>query len=232
MPEHDNFEKYVDLEADVCSHVSADTASTTAPRSPQLTSASSLRSSPGATSLAAAASDTAWFHVRPTTSTSTRVLPSRDHDEVVAGGGVCPVDGTARLTRCECWALLREAGLGRLGVATPDGGVDIVPVIFITDHGSLLFRSAPGTELDLITAAASVAFEADHVDTETGIAWNVVAHGPATALTRRSDIVATFGLEVGSLPGESQPIFVRLVPESLNGRSYTMARSISPEPIG
>jgi len=132
----------------------------------------------------------------------------------------------------ECWALLRSSSLGRVGVATGDGGVDIFPVNIVVDHGTLVFRTATGTKLDLIDAASRVCVEADHTDPETGIAWSVVAQGPADVVSARSDLWDAFGLEVDPWQVGRKPFFVRVTPTSLTGRRFQMRDRGSASSIG
>ena len=78
----------------------------------------------------------------------------------------------------ECWALLRRAEVGRLAVTIMEQP-DIFPVNFITDHGSIVFRTAEGTKLAASVLGKAVAFEVDGYDADDGVAWSIVAKGPA-----------------------------------------------------
>src|SRR4028118_1332365 len=54
--------------------------------------------------------------------------------------------GVEVLGPSDCWAMLRTVDVGRLAVVV-DGAPDIFPVNFVVDHGTVVFRPAPGTKL-------------------------------------------------------------------------------------
>lgn len=128
------------------------------------------------------------------------------------------------LSGSECWAVLRTVAVGRLAVCA--GGdrcdVDIFPVNFVVDHGSIVFRTAAGTKLERLTAERSTTFEADDSDFSDGIAWSVVAKGPCGAIEAHADLISAFDLEVHPWHAGSKPTFVRLVPEVITGRRFTI----------
>ena len=74
----------------------------------------------------------------------------------------------------ECWALLRQRQVGRIGWVYQDQP-QILPVTYlVVDHG-LTFRTAAASSLAAITG--SVVFEIDDIDEETQTGWSVVARG-------------------------------------------------------
>src|SRR5688572_14464780 len=75
----------------------------------------------------------------------------------------------------EALALLRDSPVGRLAVVV-DGVPDIFPVNHIVDHGTVVFRTAPGAKMNA-AHAGPVAFEVDGYDLSRGEAWSVVVHG-------------------------------------------------------
>jgi uncharacterized protein len=154
---------------------------------------------------------------------------SRSQDPVPAdrrsGVDVEAGDGGAVevLDRLECWALLARAEVGRLAVAAA-GDVDIFPLNYVVDDGALVFRTAEGTKLVEVVLARRVAFEIDGYEPERGIAWSVVVKGSAEPLDRRVDI--DHARELSLFPWNAAPKerFVRIVPERVTGRRFTVAR--------
>jgi hypothetical protein len=129
--------------------------------------------------------------------------------------------GAEVLGNSDCWTLLRTVEVGRLAVLV-DGAPDIFPVNFVVDHGSLVFRTSPGTKLDAALQDAPVAFEVDGIDADSR-AWSVVLRG--VAAERRGLDEA---LEAGSLPlfpwhGDAKPRFLRITPRTVSGRRFPVA---------
>jgi hypothetical protein len=78
----------------------------------------------------------------------------------------------------ECWSLLGSTPFGRLAIAGTGESPRAFPVNFRVHGPQIVFRSAGGTKLAAVSDGAPVAFEADDVDTDTGVVWSVVARGP------------------------------------------------------
>jgi hypothetical protein len=126
------------------------------------------------------------------------------------------------LVPSECWALLRTTAVGRLAMHCGDDDVDIFPVNFVVDHGSVVFRTAAGTKLAHALTERPVTFEADDSDLATGVAWSVVAKGPSAVIQVRRDVIDAFDLELQPWHAGRKPAFVRLVPEQITGRRFTI----------
>ena len=125
------------------------------------------------------------------------------------------------LTEAECWTLLHRSGLGRLATAA-DLEADIFPVNYLVHEHSLLMRTAPGTKLDQLTHAPSVAFEADGHDSERY--WSVVIRGRATRLEDQAEIIRSGVLELVSwVPTETHE-FIKITPSAVVGRAIERAR--------
>lgn len=86
------------------------------------------------------------------------------------------------LTRDECYALLSEAGFGRLAYIARAGVPDIVPVNYALDGDDLLIRSGPGPKLQAAERHEVVAFEVDAVDALSRTGRSVVVVGRAERL--------------------------------------------------
>lgn len=121
----------------------------------------------------------------------------------------------------ECWMLLRSLDVGRLAMATDDCSVEIFPINFVVDHGTIVFRTAAGTKLSRVAQTSEVAFEADDSDLDDGIAWSVVVKGHAQQIDGRTDLFDAFEIDLRPWHNTNKPFFVRLEPRSISGRRFT-----------
>lgn len=125
-----------------------------------------------------------------------------------------------RLTVEECWELLGQEQLGRLAFRLVDE-VHLVPINYLVDEGTLLFRTAPGAKLLAAELESDVAFEIDRYDEHT--AWSVVTRGHIRRLDENEED------RVDALPLHSwldTPKYdvVQLVPTSVTGRRFVLSR--------
>jgi hypothetical protein len=122
-----------------------------------------------------------------------------------------------------CWALLRTAQVGRLAVSVGNEP-DIFPVNFAVDHGSIVFRTAEGTKLAALTVSPTVAFEADGYSAEENEAWSVVVKGRAQEIRGQFDLLDSMALPVFPWQAGPKPRSIRIVPDSITGRRFTVAQ--------
>jgi nitroimidazol reductase NimA-like FMN-containing flavoprotein (pyridoxamine 5'-phosphate oxidase superfamily) len=118
-----------------------------------------------------------------------------------------------------CWALLREAQVGRLALAIANHP-DIFPINFVVDHASVVFRTAEGTKLSAAVLGRAVAFEVDGYDAESGEAWSVVVKGHARELELLQDLFEALDLPLFPWHASPKHRFVRIVPEEVTGRRF------------
>lgn len=128
-----------------------------------------------------------------------------------------PVD---ELTTAECWAMLHDHELGRLGSHLgPE--VHLTPVNYAVDGDTLLFRTAPGSKLVGVLMNPDVVFEIDEHDGTT--ARSVVVRGVARRLDEdqehRADEAA-----VHPWVGTEKYEVVEVRPTEITGRSFLLAR--------
>jgi nitroimidazol reductase NimA-like FMN-containing flavoprotein (pyridoxamine 5'-phosphate oxidase superfamily) len=121
------------------------------------------------------------------------------------------------LTDDACWELLRSETLGRLAVVAEDG-VDVFPVNYLVDRGTILFRSAPGSKLADIAHDPVVALEVDGCDDRHR--WSVVVRGTARRLDADDDIEASGVLGLATLTHDPKFNYVRISPRVLSGRRF------------
>lgn len=111
-----------------------------------------------------------------------------------------------------CLLLLRGRQVGRLGIVVA-GEPIILPVNYTVLDGTIVFRSAPGSKLDM-GPRAPACFEVDEFDESMSTGWSVLVAG------RLEEIDAG---EVGDAdvtpwaPGERDH-WMRLVPRRVTGR--------------
>jgi nitroimidazol reductase NimA-like FMN-containing flavoprotein (pyridoxamine 5'-phosphate oxidase superfamily) len=130
---------------------------------------------------------------------------------------------SAVLSENECWARLGTQEVGRL-VTSVGEVIDVVPINFVLDGRSLVFRTAAGSKLVELTINSSVLFEVDEVGETEG--WSVVARGTARALEQEDEVLAAERLPLRPFVSTLKPTFVRIDIESLTGRAY----EFGPEP--
>ena len=132
-------------------------------------------------------------------------------------------DPVVSLSDEECWERLRGQELGRLVTRVGDV-LDIFPVNYVVDAGSVLFRTAQGSKLFELTVNDEVLFEVDdHTETD---AWSVIVRGRAHPLDRSADVERADGLGLKPWIPTLKYTYVRVEATSLSGRAFER----SPEP--
>ena len=76
----------------------------------------------------------------------------------------------------ECLELLQAGVVGRVALATPVGP-RIIPVNYAMYGDSIVFRTAPYSELGTYGWNSDIAFEIDNIDYDKHQGWSVVATG-------------------------------------------------------
>ena len=130
--------------------------------------------------------------------------------------------GTEILNVSDCWTLIRSAEVARLAVCVNDHP-EIFPINYVVDHGTVVFRSAPGTKLAAANGNA-VALEVDGVD-NTAQVWSVVVKGTAEVLTEIHGVFEATGLPLFPWQATPKPVFVRIEATQITGRRF---RRIDP----
>jgi uncharacterized protein len=138
------------------------------------------------------------------------------------------------LSRPECLELLAEATVGRVGVSM--GALPaILPVHFALLGQSVLFRTIPGTRLDIATNGAVIAFEADAYEPDGSAGWSVLVQGFALEVTDPGELA-----EAKSTPitpwrgGELAERLLRIDINQMTGRQFHLTEGSQPErlPMG
>ena len=127
------------------------------------------------------------------------------------------------LSETESWKLLAGAELGRL-ITDVGGQPDVFPVNFVTQHQTILFRTAEGTKLSSVVLNQDVVFEADHHDSAE--AWSVIVKGRANVLDTRAEIEEAEHAQLRPWIPTLKLRYVRVVPREISGRRL----KFGPEP--
>jgi len=130
-----------------------------------------------------------------------------------------PGTGVTVLSTDACWGLLRSTEVGRLAM-TVGGEPDIFPVNFVVDHGTIVFRTAPGAKLAGVVIGHSVAFEVDSYQPDASEAWSVVVKGRGEQITRSQELIDTSDLPLFPWQAGPKHRFVRIVPTDVSGRRF------------
>ena len=120
------------------------------------------------------------------------------------------------LSHQECLELLAEKVVGRIAYVNDDGPV-VLPVNYVLDQGTVLFRTSAAGRMAGHLRNGTVAFQVDDVDEVTESGWSVLLRG-----------VASFEQPTGTRPANhprpspwvqgSRNLTVRITPHVLTGR--------------
>jgi nitroimidazol reductase NimA-like FMN-containing flavoprotein (pyridoxamine 5'-phosphate oxidase superfamily) len=136
-------------------------------------------------------------------------------------------DPVTRLSEEECWERLARQELGRL-VTRVGKVIDIFPINYVIDDGSIVFRTAEGGKLVELTVNDEVLFEVDdHTDAD---AWSVIVRGSARLIDTLDEREAADGLGLAPWIPTLKYNYVRITPTAVSGRAFL--RSGEPERYG
>jgi nitroimidazol reductase NimA-like FMN-containing flavoprotein (pyridoxamine 5'-phosphate oxidase superfamily) len=122
------------------------------------------------------------------------------------------------LSRDMCETLLGSGSTGRLAVVIGDQP-HIVPVNYVADGATIVFRTAPGTVLTE-SALQRVAFEVDGIDDQRRSGWSVSVHGYGRDITDAMDPESERlrALRLDCWAPEGRDRWFTIVPEAVTGR--------------
>jgi hypothetical protein len=131
-------------------------------------------------------------------------------------------DGTlVELPREQCVELLRVSTIGRVALAMPDAAPLVVPVNYVLDGETVVFRSDMGSKIAALRLNP-VSFQVDFFDAAHRSGWSVLVQGVAYEAT--SWEVDHVDLE--SWVAGSKVHWVRIVPVSITGRHIRPAEAV------
>jgi uncharacterized protein len=130
------------------------------------------------------------------------------------------------LTKGECFSLLARQRLGRV-VLVDDRGPLALPVNFVLDEYTVLFRTDEGTKLDVAVRLGPVAFQIDGVDQATRTGWSVLVRGEAKEVTDPAELALVRRLPLYPWAPGAKGHYVRILPSSLTGRRIALPEAPS-----
>ena len=116
----------------------------------------------------------------------------------------------------ECWQLLADAEVGRIGFVGADGPA-VLPVNHVVVDGEVVFRTAPFNSIAAAVEGARVAFEVDEIDPVTRSGWSVLVQGRAAFMDPADELPPDRDHPEPWLAG-ARWLHVRITPSSVTGR--------------
>ncbi|MFC0864244.1 pyridoxamine 5'-phosphate oxidase family protein [Sphaerimonospora cavernae] len=130
------------------------------------------------------------------------------------------------LDKDECLELVASGGVGRVAFNSQTGPV-ILPVNYMMDAGTILFRTALGGPLDtdlrtgVEGAEFKVAFEVDRIDEARREGWSVLVRGGAHHVTGEEECAQAAATGLETWAGGERELFIRIAPVEITGRRIT-----------
>jgi uncharacterized protein len=117
----------------------------------------------------------------------------------------------------ECWRLLAENPVGRIGVVV-DGAPEIYPVNHAVDGETIVFRTDQGSKLRGLDRSPSVCYQIDAADPERSTGWSVLVKGRAAVVSKPEELkrVASLPLTVWAIGDKAR--WIRIVAIEVTGR--------------
>jgi len=125
--------------------------------------------------------------------------------------------GLIDLDRAECLELLTAKSVGRIAYAV-DKGARILPVNYVINNDSIIFRTVPGGEIFHHALESICAFEIDETDEFFESGWSVVAVGRLELATDEDFASMRYGKLPEPWAGGNRSMFLRLRCEQVSGR--------------
>lgn len=130
--------------------------------------------------------------------------------------------GVRSLSPEDAWERARTMVVGRIAFSS-DERLELFPVNYLVDRGTVLFRTAPGTKLAASLGRLPVVFEVDGYEPETNEAWSVVVHGVLEPVLDTAEIVDAVALPLFPWQSGEKAFFVRIAPDQVTGRQFPVA---------
>lgn len=126
-------------------------------------------------------------------------------------------DPVTVLDDAEAWRRLSSVALGRL-VTSFGGQLEIFPVNYVTQNGTVLFRTAEGTKLFTTVMNEKVLFEADDHTADEG--WSVIVRGTAKVLSGAEEFREAEKTVLMPWTPTEKLRFVRITPNEITARHF------------
>jgi nitroimidazol reductase NimA-like FMN-containing flavoprotein (pyridoxamine 5'-phosphate oxidase superfamily) len=123
------------------------------------------------------------------------------------------------LSREECERLIAGGGVGRVGLST-DAGPLIIPVNFVVQQGTIVFRTDPHSVVATHGWGRRVAFEVDAIDAVHATGWDVLVVGRLEPVDDPGEIaLLERRAELRPWPAGRRRLHMRVAPLDVTGRS-------------
>lgn len=135
-------------------------------------------------------------------------------------GPASAADGRApqMLDPQDCLTLLEPGGVGRVGLASPEGVV-ILPINFAVAGKTIVFRTSPDSLLAAYGSNRQVSFEADRLDEVRREGWSVLVQGHAHKVTSEQEVRRLEqSTDLEPWAGGARDVYVRITPVRISGR--------------
>jgi nitroimidazol reductase NimA-like FMN-containing flavoprotein (pyridoxamine 5'-phosphate oxidase superfamily) len=134
-----------------------------------------------------------------------------------------PEERWHELAVAECHVLLGRCHLGRLALVE-NGMPVILPVNYLMDAGSVVFRTKAGSKLDAAARRSPVAFEVDGIDETNRTGWSVLVRGRAEQVTGDAELTRLRQLPLVPWAPGARPYYVRIRLGEVTGRRVSVAQ--------
>lgn len=134
-------------------------------------------------------------------------------------------DRIVEITQHECMELLAANHFGRVAVNDDDGPV-VLPVNYLLDGDSVLFRSGVGTKLEAGVRGSPASFEIDAIVERTRTGWSVLARGTLTDVYDPDELERARRLPVAPFTGGDRPYYLRLLIYRVSGRRIVLPEGV------
>jgi nitroimidazol reductase NimA-like FMN-containing flavoprotein (pyridoxamine 5'-phosphate oxidase superfamily) len=121
------------------------------------------------------------------------------------------------LSKEECWKLLEQQPVGRVGVLV-NSAPEIYPVNYLVDDRTIVFRTEQGQKLRGLDRSPSVCFEVDGFDDTTQNGWSVLIKGRAHEVVSVMEERHLLDLDLRYWVIGPKPIWIRIDPAEVTGR--------------
>ena len=140
------------------------------------------------------------------------------------------VDGRTRLEVLSppaCWRLLSPRHVGRIGFVLDDRP-EILPVNYLVDDHTILFRTEKGRKWSAALAGAAMAFEVDAANPDLRTGWSVLVKGTAEEVLAPSELRRLRNLPLRPWALGDKPHWIRIRPHEVTGRRIVKS---TPSPV-
>ena len=119
--------------------------------------------------------------------------------------------------RGDCLELLASRTIGRVAVVVDDGAPLVVPVNYVMDRETVVFRTGPGSKLSGLRTQP-LTFQVDDHDPYRCIGWSVLVRGVAFEVDE-----SQLSVDPGPWAPGDKAHWVQVVPLEMTGRRITWA---------